>query len=254
MMPHRDHHGDEHRTPTHIFERFGRSCTLDVAATKENALCKQFFTIREDGLKRKWHGVVWMNPPYSHLNAWAKKVVAYARSGGTVIALLPAWTETVWFQDHCPLGQVRLLRNRVVFTNLRGGKVGAAPFGSMIVTWSPQTIREASARQARGDYSLNVILDKSELAAVEPPTHHWLTPPDLYKQLDDEFHFYFDPFPYPRADGWDALTMEWGEMNYVNGPFASSDGPGLTAVVRKAIEEQPQGTHLGVDPADAGAA
>ena len=49
-MPRRDHHDDEHRTPLHIFQRFGQTCTLDVASTKDNALCQQYFTLREDGL------------------------------------------------------------------------------------------------------------------------------------------------------------------------------------------------------------
>lgn len=36
--------------------------------------------------------------------------------------------------------------------------------------------------------------------------HYWLTPPDLYKQLDEEFHFNFDPCPWPLPDGFDGLT------------------------------------------------
>lgn len=69
--------------------------------------------------------------------------------------------------------------------------------------------------------------------------HYWLTPPDLYKLLDDEFHFDFDPCPYPRPDYFDGLFMPWGKSNYVNPPF---NGP--TAWVRKCIEEYKNGNKV----------
>ena len=35
---------------------------------------------------------------------------------------------------------------------------------------------------------------------------YWLTPPDLFKKLDDEFHFNFDPCPYPcERDGCEII-------------------------------------------------
>ena len=75
--------------------------------------------------------------------------------------------------------------------------------------------------------------------------HYWLTPPDLYAQLDAEFHFDFDPCPYPLPEGFDGLTCEWGRRNYVNPPFGSimhqGRNKGPTAWMRKAIEEQRKG-------------
>lgn len=75
--------------------------------------------------------------------------------------------------------------------------------------------------------------------------HYWLTPPDLYKQLNDEFNFDFDPCPYPLTDGFDGLTCDWGNSNYVNPPFGSimheGKKKGPTAWVRKAIEENRKG-------------
>jgi len=66
--------------------------------------------------------------------------------------------------------------------------------------------------------------------------HYWLTPPDLYQELKDEFEFDFDPCPYPRPEGFDGLEVEWGDSNYVNPPFK-----GPTAWVRKAISECQKG-------------
>jgi len=76
--------------------------------------------------------------------------------------------------------------------------------------------------------------------------HYWLTPPELYTQLNAEFGpFDFDPCPYPVPDGFDGLTCEWGQRNYVNPPFGSimhnGRKKGPTAWMRKAIEEQAKG-------------
>ena len=75
--------------------------------------------------------------------------------------------------------------------------------------------------------------------------HYWLTPPELMGELQKEFGFDFDPCPYPKPDDFDGLTAEWGEVNYVNPPFGTvmRDGKkrGVTAWVRKAIEEHKKG-------------
>jgi len=75
--------------------------------------------------------------------------------------------------------------------------------------------------------------------------HYWLTPPALYSALDAEFHFDFDPCPFPLPAGFDGLTREWGASNYVTPPFGSilheGKKKGPTAWVRKAIAEHQKG-------------
>jgi hypothetical protein len=75
--------------------------------------------------------------------------------------------------------------------------------------------------------------------------HYWLTPPELYRQLNDEFAFTFDPCPYPKPDNFDGLDAEWGESNYVNPPFGvvlhNGKKKGATAWARKCIEESKKG-------------
>tara|TARA_R110002020_G_scaffold450586_1_gene664217 strand:- start:368 stop:775 length:408 start_codon:yes stop_codon:yes gene_type:complete len=67
---------------------------------------------------------------------------------------------------------------------------------------------------------------------------YWLTPPELYEELDNEFHFDFDPCPYPK--NIDSLNMTWGKMNYVNPPFKKVDG-GTMPFIHKAITESKLG-------------
>lgn len=84
--------------------------------------------------------------------------------------------------------------------------------------------------------------------------HYWLTPPTLYADLNARFNFDFDPCPYPRPDGFDGLTIEWGNSNYANIPFGSimHQGPGdkkpkkkgPTAWARKAIAEHRKGKRV----------
>jgi hypothetical protein len=78
--------------------------------------------------------------------------------------------------------------------------------------------------------------------------HYWLTPHPLYQQLDSEFHFDYDPCPFPLPEGYNGLSAEWGQSSYVNPPFGSVmvDGKkkGPTAWARKAIEENEKGKRV----------
>jgi hypothetical protein len=65
-----------------------------------------------------------------------------------------------------------------------------------------------------------------------------LTPPSFYDALDREFHFDFDPCPFPRPDGYDGTAVPWGRASYVNPPFGP---PGFSRWVRKALEERARG-------------
>lgn len=69
---------------------------------------------------------------------------------------------------------------------------------------------------------------------------YWITPPKLYQDLNDEFHFDFDPCPYPRSPGFDGLKEDWGQSNYVNPPF----GGGFIKWIRKGIEESRKGKRV----------
>ena len=67
----------------------------------------------------------------------------------------------------------------------------------------------------------------------------WRIPPKIYEALDGEFHFDFDPCPYPRPAHYNSLVVPWGNSNWVNPPFCKADAPygGPSAFARKAVEE-----------------
>jgi hypothetical protein len=63
----------------------------------------------------------------------------------------------------------------------------------------------------------------------------WKTPETLYRALDKEFHFDFDPCPVkPNADG---LEIEWGNTNFVNPPY----GRQISKWIQKGFYESRKG-------------
>jgi len=127
---------DRWETPPELFaklnEEFG--FTLDVCALPENAKCRRYFTPAIDGLKQKWQGVCWMNPPYGrHIGKWVSRAYESAREGATVVCLLPARTDTSWWHCYCMMAEIRLLRGRLKFV----GAESSAPFPSAIVVFRP---------------------------------------------------------------------------------------------------------------------
>ena len=140
----------EWETPQAFFDELNKEFgfTLDVCATQENAKCERYFTREEDGLKQAWSGVCWMNPPYGReIGKWVKMAYASGRMGVTVVCLLPARTDTKWFQDYCLRSKdIRFVRGRLKF----GGSKNSAPFPSVVVVFSTGRWRKRPIENARG--------------------------------------------------------------------------------------------------------
>lgn len=68
---------------------------------------------------------------------------------------------------------------------------------------------------------------------------NWATPPELYKKLDEKYHFDFDPCPYNEGEiEIDGLKIEWGSSNFVNPPYSQKL---KKAFIIKGIEEMKKG-------------
>lgn len=60
---------------------------------------------------------------------------------------------------------------------------------------------------------------------------NWKTPKELFKELDKEFNFDFDPCP--SNPTFDGLNIEWGKSNFVNPPYGNE----IKKWCKKAYEE-----------------
>ena len=143
---------DDRRTPRELWDELDAEFgfTLDVAASAANALTADYYDLEADGLEQPWSGVVWCNPPYSGLGAWAEKATQEInREDGpsAVVMLLPAnRTEQAWWQDWIEpqrrkgYVEVRFLRGRLRFDTpdhdyTKQPKGNRPPFGVCLVIW-----------------------------------------------------------------------------------------------------------------------
>ena len=134
---------DSWETPPTLFAQVAAEFpfTLDVCATPATAKCPRYFTPEMDGLRQPWApAVAWMNPPYSDVAHWIEKAAIEARWGATVVALVPARTDTRWWHRHiydatrwrCRPGvSVRFLPGRIRFVGASNG----APFPSCLIVF-----------------------------------------------------------------------------------------------------------------------
>ncbi|MFC1839807.1 DNA N-6-adenine-methyltransferase [Thermodesulfobacteriota bacterium] len=127
----------EWATPQGLFDELNEEFqfTLDPCATDENAKCKNYFTLEEDGLKQDWSNeTVFMNPPYGRvISLWMKKAYEASLKGATVVCLPPARTDTAWWHNYAMKGEIYLIRGRLKF----GDAKNSAPFPSAIVVFRP---------------------------------------------------------------------------------------------------------------------
>ena len=128
---------DEWETPTACFNQLDEefAFTTDVAAHPDNAKCEHFYTPHQDGLKQKWEGDCWMNPPYGlALRQWVKKAQESAQAGAAVVCLLPVRSDTSWWHEYViPYAEVRYIQVRMKFNGIEN----SAPLTSAVVIFRP---------------------------------------------------------------------------------------------------------------------
>lgn len=110
---------------------------LDPCASHDNHKCARYFTADDDGLEREWTGRVFMNPPYGRtlgrtLGHWMQKAWEASQSTAElVVCLVPARTDVRWWHEYAVRGEVRFVKGRLRFGDLRA----PAPFPSAIVVF-----------------------------------------------------------------------------------------------------------------------
>jgi phage N-6-adenine-methyltransferase len=142
---------NEWSTPQDTFDALDAEFqfAVDCAATAENAKCARWLGpggSSPDALTVAWGEcgtVCWLNPPYSRVRAFISKAAAEgAWCSCTVVALVPARTDTRWWHQHVwdsarhsmRFGvELRFFTGRLKF----GGMHSGAPFPSVVVIFWP---------------------------------------------------------------------------------------------------------------------
>lgn len=147
------------RTPPELIKLveslYGSIC-LDVAADSDN-VCPHWLgpgsPFRPDGLAENWGNhtdlgcIVWCNPPYNNMSAWAAKCAEEAdRNELTIIMLCNVCPETEWWRSHITTAQeVHYLYPRVQFVKPPGAPPEAKDDGNgnrqALVVWRPNWTR-----------------------------------------------------------------------------------------------------------------
>jgi len=126
---------DDWLTPPEIIEQLG-PFDLDPAASIEHpdwTRCERVHTLEDDGLAHDWSGRVWLNPPYTEVETWLRRMAEHGH--GT--ALIFARTETRWwFESIWPAATAMLfLRGRLTFYTQAGvpSKAGHSSGGPSVL-------------------------------------------------------------------------------------------------------------------------
>jgi hypothetical protein len=108
----------------------------EIANQTVNA--KIFFTSKQDGLKQKWTGRVWMNPPYAqpliHEFCTAARDKYLSGEIKEACVLVNNATDTAWFQILAHVCRsICFVKSRIRFLDLNGNPSGAPLQGQAII-------------------------------------------------------------------------------------------------------------------------
>jgi phage N-6-adenine-methyltransferase len=128
---------DKWATPWHVVRQLEREFgTFDLDPCCEEHTAKAATLYSEGGLEKPWFGRVFLNPPYSNPRPWLERAIQAKGEGCTVVALLPAATDTGWFHD-CVAGhaEVRFLRGRIKWLGWEGTPIGSPKSPTIIAIY-----------------------------------------------------------------------------------------------------------------------
>lgn len=132
---------DEWLTPPEIIQKIG-PFDLDPCAPFPRPwdTADRHYSIEQDGLSRPWEGRVWLNPPYSDVATWIRRLAAH----GDGVALIFARVDTKWFHEEVfsKANAILFMMGRPIFYTKEGKKAkwnGGAP--SVLVAYGRENVR-----------------------------------------------------------------------------------------------------------------
>tara|TARA_R110000787_G_scaffold267173_1_gene373478 strand:+ start:939 stop:1460 length:522 start_codon:yes stop_codon:yes gene_type:complete len=131
------------QTPQELFDAIDQEFdfSVDLCASKDNKLCRQFFSEEDSALIEEWcfftNTSCFINPPYSQTELFMKRSAEQAKKHNlTVVAVVNANTDTKWFSDAVKsANEVRLLTGRIGFIKPDGKKASGNPKGQCLIIW-----------------------------------------------------------------------------------------------------------------------
>lgn len=119
-------------------KRFG-PIGFDLAATAENRVVPDHFgpgsEHNDNGLGLLWrelNGVLWLNPPFGNIAAWAAACALESQQGAEILFLVPASVGANWFWDHVAPYAICYQIGRLAFGGQAEGKSQPFPKDLML--------------------------------------------------------------------------------------------------------------------------
>lgn len=143
---------DEWLTPPEILRALG-AFDLDPCAPVRRPwdTARRHFTRCDDGLSQQWAGRVWMNPPYGRVvGNWMGRLADH----GDGIALVPARTDTRWFQTFVfqRADAVFFFAHRLKFHFVTGEMAGSSGAPSCLVAYGDRNVRTLADAGLEGSF------------------------------------------------------------------------------------------------------
>lgn len=128
-------------TPKYIINSLG-TFDIDPCCPKNMPwkTAEVMYSLPDDGLKNKWQGRIWLNPPYSDTFNWMWKMSQHNNG----IALVFVKTETNWFLKTVweKASAIIFIKGRIKFCTIEGEKGKyAAPYPSALVAYNPDNAK-----------------------------------------------------------------------------------------------------------------
>jgi hypothetical protein len=128
----------------------------------------RLLTIADNGLKAKWSGLVYLNPPYGEAGRWVRKAVKESAAGdATVFGLLPVRTGRPWWTRYVvdAGSEVFSLQGRLTF----GDAKNSAQFDNALIIWGGTAELIARVREAFPTASWTHYERRAAIGGVNSP-------------------------------------------------------------------------------------
>jgi len=127
---------DVWQTPDEIIEML-QPIDVDPCAGKDTTIGRDAnYTKADDGLTKKWHGRVFVNPPFSDKKSWLQKAISEKDRTEAIFVLTPDGTDTKsWWHEYiaAEADYIWFSRGRISYINPDTGEKAKNPtFGTAI--------------------------------------------------------------------------------------------------------------------------